>query len=492
MSGAEGLTLPYPPGTIVGGRYRVERKLGSGGMGWVVVATHLHLEQRVAIKFLHAEQAAAFPEAVARFLREAKAAARIQSDHVARVSDFGTLDDGAPYLVMEYLEGNDLDSLLQARGALPVGQAVEYVLQACEGLAEAHAAGIVHRDLKPANLFLARRSDGSSRIKLLDFGISKLDVLPGSAPEGNLTSTKTLMGSPLYMAPEQLRSLKQVDRRADIWSMGIILYELLSGHSPFTADTLPEVCARIMTEPPPDLRGRAPRVPEALAAVVGRCLEKEPARRFGDVAALAQALAPFAGEGARARAEALVRILSAAGRSAEVASPASSPADDVAHAQTRASFGRTSGSSVPKGWAVPAAIAATVVGGGLLAIVATSAARGRAEVKAPPSANVALARSPGEAEPAAATADTAMDRPPPAPAASVAPSAEPVPSAPERASAAPEANNGARKAAAPPANLPHVAPPAATHPAATARPKASAAVAPSAAPAATNGFGGRD
>jgi serine/threonine-protein kinase len=466
-------------------------------MGWVVVATHLHLEQRVAIKFLHAEQAAAFPEAVARFLREAKAAARIQSEHVARVSDFGTLDDGAPYLVMEYLEGNDLDSLLQARGALPVAQAVEYVLQACEGLAEAHAAGIVHRDLKPANLFLARRTDGSSRIKLLDFGISKLDVRPGSAPEGNLTSTKTLMGSPLYMAPEQLRSLKQVDRRADIWSMGIILYELLSGQSPFNADTLPEVCARIMTEPPPDLRGRAPRVPEALAAVVGRCLEKEPARRYGDVAALAQAIAPFAGEGARARADALGRILSAAGKSAEAASPAPATSD-VAYAQTRASFGRTSGSPVPRGWAVPAAIAGTVVGGGLLAIVASSAARGRPEAQTSPSANVALARSPAPAEPAATTAEPVSNRAPAAPPASAAPPVpaavapvEPLPAAPERVPVAPEPS-GVHKAAALPANVPHAPPPAPTHAAATARPKAGAAGGASAAPAATSGFGGRD
>src|SRR5580698_9017878 len=200
--------LPFPPGSILLGKYRVERLLGEGGMGWVILATHLQLDQRVALKFMHKAQAAGSPEGVARFLREARAAARIQSEHVARVSDVGTLEDGAPYLVMEYLERQDRDSLVREQHSLPVAVVIDYARQACEGLAEAHAAGIIHRDLKPANLFLARKSDDSLRVKLLDFGISKLAPAAGRTSDGATTGTQNLMGSPLYMAPEQMRSSK--------------------------------------------------------------------------------------------------------------------------------------------------------------------------------------------------------------------------------------------------------------------------------------------
>ncbi len=302
-------SMPFAPGTVLAGKYRVDRLLGEGGMGWVVEATHLQLEQRVALKFMHAAYAAT-SEAVPRFLREARAAARIQSEHVARVTDFGTLDNGSPFLVMEYLEGRDLDSLLRSRGPLPIDVVVDYAMQACEGLAEAHAAGIVHRDLKPANLFLARRSDGSVRVKLLDFGISKFAVAGGDKDVA-MTSTQALMGSPLYMAPEQMRASKNVDGRADIWSMGVIVYEMLAGSPPFDGETLPVVCARIMTEPSPELRTLRPEVPVALERVVTRCLEKDRDKRFADVAAFARALAACGTRDAEAAADRIGRVAGA-------------------------------------------------------------------------------------------------------------------------------------------------------------------------------------
>ena len=212
-------------GEILAGKYRVERLLGSGGMGMVVAAHHLDLDEKVALKLL-LPGAATNPMLVARFVREARAAAKIKSEHVARVTDVGQLEDGSPYMVMEHLEGSDLAAYLTRTGPLPVAEAVDFVLQACEALAEAHGLGIVHRDLKPANLFCVQRVDDQRSIKVLDFGISKISVDTASQ---SLTQTSALMGSPLYMSPEQMQSARTVDARADIWSLGVILFELLAG-----------------------------------------------------------------------------------------------------------------------------------------------------------------------------------------------------------------------------------------------------------------------
>jgi serine/threonine protein kinase len=291
------LVPPFRPGEVVAGKYRVEEILGCGGMAWVLRATHLQLNQKVALKFL---RFAASGDAVERFFHEGRAAARVSSDAVTRVLDVGTLPDGQPFLVMEYLEGRDLEKVLEDPGLLPIGTAVDFAIQACEGLAEVHAAGIVHRDLKPANLFLTRKRNGSIRMKLLDFGISKF-AGGGARAEGPsrieaaaLTSTQALLGSPVYMAPEQMRSSKHVDARADIWSLGVILYELLTGgRSPFPGQTLPEVCHRVMNEPPEPLAVRED-VPPGLLAILTSCLEKDPARRFPNAVALALALSPYA------------------------------------------------------------------------------------------------------------------------------------------------------------------------------------------------------
>src|SRR5687768_2291671 len=197
-------------GDILVGKYRVERVLGLGGMGVVVAAQHLGLDQRVAIKFLFPE-AFSHPEALLRFDREARAAAKIKSEHVARVTDVGTLENGAPYMVMEYLEGEDLAEYLRREGALRVEEAVQLVLQACEAIDEAHKLGIVHRDLKPANLFCIQKADGSRTIKVLDFGISKLTHSVPATRGMAMTGASAMMGSPLYMSPEQMRSPRTVD-----------------------------------------------------------------------------------------------------------------------------------------------------------------------------------------------------------------------------------------------------------------------------------------
>jgi serine/threonine-protein kinase len=277
-------------GDILAGKYRVERLLGVGGMGAVVAAQHIQLEDRVAIKFLLPEVRER-GDAVMRFLREARAAVKIKSPHVARVTDVGTFDNGLPYMVMEYLEGSDLDRWLTEQGPLPIAQACELVLQACEAIAEAHALGIVHRDLKPANLFVVRRPDGSQSVKVLDFGISKM---PQSTTGVGLTRTAVVMGSPMYMSPEQIESTRDVDARSDIWALGVILYELVTGAVPFDGSQFAELAMQIITQPPKPLRDRCAHAPPGFEQVVLKCLEKQAANRFQSVAELAAQLAPFA------------------------------------------------------------------------------------------------------------------------------------------------------------------------------------------------------
>ncbi len=302
---SEGAYRPPQAGEVIAGKYRIQRILGEGGMGCVVAARHLYLNQDVAIKFLQ-PAGAGDPQYTARFLREAQAAATIKSEHVVRVVDMGALDNGAPYMVMEYLDGKDLGQLVDAQGPLPVADAVDYVLQASEALAEAHAAGLVHRDIKPPNLFLARRTDGSPLVKLLDFGIAKSQ----NPVNGSLTATGASMGSPSYMSPEQVRSSKDVDARSDIWAMGATLYELLTGRPPFEAETFSALCAAIMVDAPAPLRKLRPDAPAALEKVILRCLEKDPNKRFADVAAFAQALAPFASPTAQISIERIGNLLS--------------------------------------------------------------------------------------------------------------------------------------------------------------------------------------
>jgi serine/threonine protein kinase len=283
-------------GEVIARKYRVNSVVGTGGMGVVLSATHLELGQSVAIKVLTIpEDDARRDEARERFLREGRATAALVSDHVVRVYDVGTLDNGAPFMVMELLRGKDLAQTLQQNGALPIEQAADYVRQAADAIASAHAQGIVHRDLKPSNLFLTQRSDGSALIKVLDFGISKTTQTELDPVTGNLTAARSVLGTPFYMSPEQIRDAKKVDFRTDIWSLGLILHELLTGSPAFEGGTLPGVCAAIAADPPAALRLKRPEVPVELEAIVLKCLEKDAGRRFQDVRDLAAKLAPWSG-----------------------------------------------------------------------------------------------------------------------------------------------------------------------------------------------------
>jgi eukaryotic-like serine/threonine-protein kinase len=317
---------PTLPGQVLAGKYRVERLLGEGGHGVVVAAEHLTLGERVAIKLLRPE-IATDAETVARFLREARASVRIKGEHVTRVLDVGALADGLPYMVMECLEGSDLSSVIATEGALPWSLVIDYALQTCEALAEAHGIGIVHRDIKPSNLFLTKRPDGSACIKVLDFGISKsVGPIDSNAVEANLTQTQTVLGSPQYMAPEQMRSSRKVDGRTDIWALGTTMYELLTGRPPFEADALPELFAMILQDTPRPIRETRPDVPPKIDTIVSRCIEKDPEKRFTDIAELARALGPLASNAGAASAERIVRVgLNAAQSSSRLGVFASTP-----------------------------------------------------------------------------------------------------------------------------------------------------------------------
>jgi serine/threonine-protein kinase len=284
------MSAAVAPGDVLAAKYRVEQILGVGGMGVVVAAMHMQLDQRVAIKFMLPE-AFEYPEALARFQREARAAVRLRSEHVARVLDTGTLENGSPYIVMEYLDGTDFAREIERAGPMPLQVAAEYVVQACEAIAEAHSLGIVHRDLKPANLFLTHRPDGSPLVKVLDFGISKAPSVTDSG--GAVTKTTQIMGSPLYMSPEQIRSAKDVDSRTDVWSLGVILYQFLAQAPPFGSDSAGSILSMVLADPPTPLASRRPGLPPQLYALIDRCLQKDRSMRCQSVAELATGLAPF-------------------------------------------------------------------------------------------------------------------------------------------------------------------------------------------------------
>jgi eukaryotic-like serine/threonine-protein kinase len=282
--------LPVKKGEVIGGKYRLEDVLGLGGTAVVMSATHQQLQQKVAVKLLLKNAATAGVDAE-RLLREAQVIAQMRSPHVARVVDVGTLSNGSPFMVMELLEGIDLEGHLQLRGRLPIAEAVDIVMQVCEAVAEAHGLGVVHRDLKPGNVFITRDVDKRPLVKVLDFGLSKLSIRAKQQVQKKITSPLEVMGTPAYMSPEQLRATSDVDERSDIWSLGVLLYELCTGELPFDDESVQALCVKVMRDP---FKRVSVDLPSGLETIITRCLQKEPDHRFPKVSALAIALAPFA------------------------------------------------------------------------------------------------------------------------------------------------------------------------------------------------------
>ena len=422
------------PGHLLGGKYRVERVLGAGGMGVVVAARHVALDARFAIKLMRRE-AASDEESVARFLREARAAGRLKSEHCVHVIDVDTLENGAPYMVMELLVGQDLAELLARSGPRCPAEAVDYVLQACEGIAEAHSRGIVHRDIKPHNLFVTKGVDGMPLVKVLDFGLAK--SVRTSKTAGALTQTKAVIGSPAYMSPEQMRASRRVDARTDSWSLGVCLYELMTGRAPFEGATYPELCSLVLNEAPAPLPSDIPR---GLSRVIARCLQKDPRRRYADVAELASALEEFAS--ARGAAARIRAVLDTPLPGPELAG--GDPLDDPdADTKTAAAFDTTkrgprSTSGIVASW--PSILAVSVVVGAALGTFAVSrSAASHTATAATAAPSPAPAPSPAAVP---ATTPVPIAAPP-----MTAP--EPAPAKPARAHAEPAHRASAPRAAAP-------------------------------------------
>ncbi|MBS2018351.1 MAG: serine/threonine protein kinase [Deltaproteobacteria bacterium] len=449
------------PGDVLDGKYEIIRVLGEGGMGVVFEAMHLRLKQRCAIKVL-APALVKDEDLVRRFEREARASATLKSPHVTRVNDVATTPDGVPYMVMELLIGHDLDAELEQRGPLPVADAVDYLLQACAAVAEAHAAGIVHRDLKPGNLFLAKEQDGAQIIKVLDFGISKMND-----EESKLTTAGATMGTALYMSPEQIRSAAKVDARADVWSLGVILYELLCGAPPWTG-TVHQVAAAIVTEDAPPLAQRC-TLPADLAETVHHALLRDVAERIPSVADLALALAPHAREGSRGLALVGQIARRSSTRLPTSISPSSTSArQSLAHGPAGAAQISPPKGSNPLLWAGVAFGATAVVGGVLIAVIA-------AKSGAPPTAPASSASVAVDTPPASSSASAVASAPS---ASSSATASAAIPPSPSAAASASASSVALASAVVKPPSVPRPSAPASAGATASAAPSPAKSVTP--------------
>jgi eukaryotic-like serine/threonine-protein kinase len=459
------ISAPVAEGDVLAGKYRVERVLGQGAMGVVVAAMHTQLQQRVALKFLTGR---ATREVMERFRREAQLAYKLKNQHIARVIDVGELDGGAPYMVMEYLSGQDLQQVLKSEGPMPVSEAVGFILQVCEAMAEAHSSGIVHRDLKPSNLFLTTSSDGSKMVKVLDFGISKETNDPAEGDGGMaLTRTEAVLGSPLYMSMEQMKSSRDVDARADIYSLGAILYQFLSGRVPFEAQTFPELILKVASEDPPPLSTLRPDVPPPLEEAILRCLEKDRARRFPNVGELAAAIAPFATDEGIGSAERALRTFE---RSSGAGSGGSSPS--LSAAALRNTRGSMSGSRTASSWSASTtgnqrSVSMKTIGLAALGLVLGAVTvLGVVVMTSRPSSDPASAPSASSAAAASSASEAAQSPPSSASAAAAATITPVVVPAPYSAAPTSSAGPGASASAAPSPSAPpppaHTVAPAST------------------------------
>lgn len=475
MDSRPAASLQIHAGDMFAGKYRVERVLGRGGMSVVFSAWHAGLGQRVALKLL-ATPAEIAAESVGRFFREARAAAALRSEYSARVVDVDVDELGRHYIVMEHLEGLDLGDVYRNEQALPVETCVGYVLHACEAMAEAHALGIIHRDLKPENLFLTRGVDGTPLVKVLDFGVSKLLNPSIHAADAGTSAANTVLGTPNYMSPDQIRTPQSVDGRTDIWSLGVILFELLTRRFPFRGDTVPDVLAAVLTSEPPSPTALRLAIPPELSAVVLRCLRKDVNQRWPNVGSLARALRPWAPPWALEAAHRAARI-SGIMESSSPSSPASSaPAAPRAPSSrvdppssASAAPERRVGAAAARRWPLLPAAAALLTALFLSALVAAPGA----------SSSGAAGQQPGQ-QPRSAALE-------PAPAAP-APRAEPAPEQPPSLLAALDATPPEVRRRSPDTASPdrEAVPSATTHRAALASPeqRASAAPARSSAPVA--------
>jgi serine/threonine protein kinase len=381
------VTEPNRLDELVGGKYRVVRFLAAGGMGSVYEAQHTVVRRRFAVKFLHHELALR-RELLARFQREAEAAGALESENVAAAIDFGIATDGAPYIVLEYLVGESLELLLEREGRLPVERATNIVQQACRGVQAAHAAGIVHRDLKPHNLFVCRREDGTDLVKVLDFGVAKLELLEKGAAA---TRTGTVLGTPSYMSPEQARGEKSIDVHSDVYALGAILYELLSGKKPHPGDSHNAILHHIATQPALPLAPAAPNLPQALVTVVEGALAQEPTARPASADALAAALAPWA----RAEVWPAPKLETSTPRHSEPSATLLAPPGSVSpRPASRAPSGARADSRAP----APGRSGMVLALGGALALgVALTLMLGRSEPASAPPAERAVAADPDNA-----------------------------------------------------------------------------------------------
>ncbi|HTN88962.1 MAG TPA: protein kinase [Sorangium sp.] len=361
-------------GTVIDGKYRIAKLLGEGAMGSVYEAEHTATGRRCAIKVISSLDLTRDPKIVQRFQREARAAGAIDTQHITQVLDAGVdRETKLPFLAMEYLSGEDLQHLLLRNGALAPHVALRIAVHCCLGLQKAHDAGVVHRDIKPHNLFLARRDAGEIIIKLLDFGIAKVKMDQANDTEGaDLTKTGSLVGSPLYMSPEQAVGQREIDHRTDIWSLGAVLYQALSGRTPFhDIKALGQLILSICSSPVPPLQDFAPWVPAEIAAVVHRCLQQDPARRFQSAQEMLATLRPMLPYGWAIQEDMLVPLteahrhhvaprLGASAPEARQSSPHVSPSIPPANAS--GGYPAVGGSALPSG-AYPAASNANASGG---------------------------------------------------------------------------------------------------------------------------------